>query len=85
METKGRQFAATKRPSNTAKQSPANSDPYRRLAAGILAQAAKEARAGDPDAVIWLLSEQAEFLADGIGLSFVHVKRWARARLQSTP
>ena len=65
--------------------SPATQDPYSRLAAGILAHAAKEARAGDPDAVIWLQGDQAELLADGIGLSWPHVKRWARARLQLTP
>ena len=58
--------------------SPATQDPYSRLAAGILAHAAKEARAGDPDAITWLLSEQAEFLAGAVGLSFVHVERWAK-------
>ena len=67
------------------RQSPGSLDPWKRLAAAILTTAAKEARAGDPDAAIWLLSEQAELLAVGIGLSFVHVKRWARARLQVTP
>ena len=71
---------ATKRPSDTGQQSPGSCEPYRRLAAAVLGQAAKEARAGDPDAAIWLLSEQAELLAGGIGLSFAHVKAWARAR-----
>jgi hypothetical protein len=62
--------------------SPASQSGYVRLAAAILGQAAKEARAGDLDAGAWLLSEQAELLADGIGLSWPHVQRWARARLQ---
>ncbi|MBT4946228.1 MAG: hypothetical protein HON27_08670 [Candidatus Marinimicrobia bacterium] len=64
----------------TDRRSPATKDPYKRLAAAILAQAAKEARAGDQDAASWLLSEQAEILAGGVGLSFVHVRRWARDR-----
>ncbi len=84
METKARQFTATKRPSNTSQQSPCNLSPYKRLAAAILGQAAKAAKAGDQDAAIWLLSEQAELLADGIGLSFSHVKAWVGERLQST-
>ena len=62
--------------------SPATQDPYRRLAAGILAHAAKEARAGDPDAVIWLLSEQAQFLTEAVEISYTHVQSWARERLQ---
>ena len=66
-------------------QSPGRQDPYRRLAAAILAKATKEAQENDLDALFWLLSEQAELLAFEIGLSYRHVKRWARARLQLTP
>jgi hypothetical protein len=58
--------------------SQATRDPYKRLAAGILANGATAARAGDIDAANWLLSEQAEFLADAVGLSFPHVQRWVR-------
>ena len=65
--------------------SPATRDPYRRLAAGILAQAAKEAKAGDIDAAQWLQTGLAELFCDGVGLSFPHVKRWAGERLQSSP
>ena len=61
--------------------SPATQDPYRRLAAGILAHAAKEARAGDPDAVIWLLSEQAQFLTEAVEISYTHVQKWAAKRV----
>ena len=61
--------------------SPENQNGYARLAAAILAKAAKEAKAGDLDAISWLLTEQAEILADGIGLSWPHVKKWARAKL----
>ena len=62
--------------------SPASQNGYARLAAAILARAAKEAKAGDLDALFWLLSEQAEILSNGIGLSWPHVQKWARARLQ---
>jgi hypothetical protein len=67
---------ATNRPA-AERLSAGRSDPYRRLAAGILVQAAKDAKAGDTGAALWLLSEQAEFLAGAVGLSWVHVKRWA--------
>ena len=60
-----------------AAPSPAASDPWKRLAAAILARAAKDARAGNREAAIWLLSEPAELLTAGIGLSVSHVKRWA--------
>jgi hypothetical protein len=63
------------------RQSPVSQNGYARLAAAILAKAAKEARAGDTDAAGWLLSDQAELLADGIGLSWTHVQAWARARV----
>ena len=65
--------------------SPATQDPYRRLAAAILANGAKAAQAGDPDAVIWLLSKQAQFLTEAVEISYTHVQSWARARLQLTP
>ena len=68
---------ATSRPINGDELSPASLDPYKRLAAGILAQAAKEAKAGELAAAYWLLSEQAEFLAGAVGLSWPHVQRWA--------
>jgi len=76
METKSRAYSATRQPGQE-KISGGSRDPYRRLAAGVLAQAAKDAKAGDTDAALWLLSEQAEFLAGAVGLSWVHVKRWA--------
>ena len=63
-------------------QSPGLQDPYRRIAAAILAKATKEAQKNDLDALFWLLSEQAEYLAFEIGLSYTHVKKWARERLQ---
>ena len=56
-------------------------DGYARLAAAILAKAARQARKGDIDALFWLLSDQAEILADGVGLSWAHVKKWARAKI----
>jgi len=62
--------------------SPGSQNGYIRLAAAILAAAAKAAKEGDLDAVQWLLSGDAEILADGIGLSWPHVQKWARARLQ---
>jgi hypothetical protein len=76
METKSRAYSATRQPGQ-AGSSPGVKSPYSRLAAGILAQAAKDAKAGDTGAALWLLSEQAEFLAGAVGLSWVHVKRWA--------
>jgi hypothetical protein len=80
METNARTYSASRRPDDRGKISAANRDPYSRLAAAILGQAAKEARAGDQDAAIWLLSEQAEFLAGAVGLSWTHVQKWARPR-----
>ena len=65
----------------TNRTSPGIRDPYKRLAAGILANGAKAAKAGDLDAAQWLLSEKAEFLAGEVGLSWSHVQRWARARV----
>jgi len=62
------------------RQSPASQSGYVRLAAAILAKAAREAKAGDLDALQWLQGEQAEILADGIGLSVTHVKRWVCTR-----
>ena len=79
METKARAYSGTRRP-DEARQSPATQDGYVRLAAAILGAAAKQARAGDMDALFWLLSDQAEFLADGVGLSWTHVKKWTRAK-----
>ena len=61
--------------------SPASQNGYIRLAAAILANAANAAKAGDLDAAQWLLSGDAEILADGIGLSWPHVQRWARLQL----
>ena len=68
------------RPTDTdgGRISPGHLNGYTRLAAGILAQAAKDAQAGHGDAATWLLSEQAEFLAGAVGLSYTHVQRWAR-------
>ena len=63
------------------RQSPGNQNSYARLAAAILAKAAREAKKGDMDAIFWLLSDQAEFLADAVGLSWTHVKKWARAKM----
>ena len=56
-------------------------DPWRHLAAAILAQAAKDAKAGDIDALIWLSSPAAEFLADEVGLSYTHVQKWIYSAL----
>ena len=64
------------------RQSPGSQSGYARLAAAILAKATKEAQKNDLDALFWLLSEQAEYLAFEIGLSYTHVKKWARERLQ---
>lgn len=74
MESK--QIRATKPTDNTGGLSPGIRDPYTRLAAGILANGASAAKAGDQGAAQWLLSEQAEFLADSIGLSHPHVRKW---------
>ena len=65
--------------------SPGIRDPYRRLAAGILAQAAKEAKAGDIDAAQWLQTGQAEFFCEGVGLSFPHVKKWVENQNRPHP
>ena len=62
------------------RQSPASKNGYTRLAAAILAKATREAKKGDMDALFWLLSEQAEFLADAVGLSWPHVQKWTRAK-----
>ena len=78
--TNARKNSATRRP-DEASQSPASKNAYTRLAAAVLAKAAREARAGNLDATFWLLSEQAEFLADGVGLSWPHVQKWARAKI----
>ena len=59
----------------------ASQDGYARLAAAILLKATKQARKGDLDALFWLLGEQAEILADGVGLSCTHMKKWARAKI----
>ena len=80
MATNARAFSGTRRP-DEALQSPARRNGYAKLAAVILAKAAKDAKRGDVDATFWLLSEQAEILADGIGLSITHVKKWARAKI----
>lgn len=82
METNARANSGTSRPDERGTISPGSGDPFKRLAAAILAKAAKEAKAGDLDALFWLLSEQAEILSNGIGLSWPHVQKWARARLQ---
>ena len=79
METKARAYSATRRP-DEALQSPATQDPYARLAAAILAKATRDAKKGDLDALFWLLSEQAEFLAGSVGLSWPHVCKWTRGR-----
>ncbi len=60
------------------RQSPASQNGYARLAAAILARAAKQAKKGDMDALFWLLTEQAEFIAEEIGLSYTHVLRKTR-------
>jgi hypothetical protein len=62
--------------------SPGLKDPYKRLAAGILANGATAAEKGDQDAAQWLLTEQAQFLAEAVGLSWTHVQRWARDHTQ---
>ena len=63
---------------NEGHASPASQSGYARLAAAIMAKAAKEARAGDQDALFWLLTPQAEFIAEEIGLSYTHVLRKTR-------
>ena len=80
VETKARAYSATSRP-DQARQSPATQDAYARLAAAVLAKATREAKKGDLDALFWLLSEQAEFLADSVGLSWPHVQKWVREKL----
>ncbi len=79
--TKARANSGTRRP-DEASQSPASKNAYTRLAAAVLAKATREARAGNLDATFWLLSEQAEFLADSVGLSWPHVQKWVREKLQ---
>ena len=59
----------------------ASQDGYARLAAAILAKATREAKKGDLDALFWLLGNQAEILSNGIGLSWTHVQKWARAKI----
>ncbi len=79
MATNARAFSGTRRP-DEALQSPARRNGYAKLAAAILARAAKDAKRGDIDATFWLLTEQAEILSNGIGLSITHVQKWARAK-----
>ena len=62
------------------RQSQGSQNSYARLAAAILAKATRDAKKGDIDALFWLLSEQAEFLADAVGLSWPHVCKWTRAK-----
>ena len=79
-EANGLLWVATSRPAADTR-SAGKRDPYIALAAAILAQAAKDAKAGDIDAAAWLLTEQAEFLAGAVGLSWTHVQRWAQSKL----
>jgi len=58
--------------------SPGTRDPWRNLAAAVLAQAARDAKAGDMGAALWLLSPAAEFLADEVGLSWPHVVQFVQ-------
>ena len=80
METKARANSGTRLP-DQACQSPASKNAYARLAAAVLAKATRDAKKGDLDALFWLLTEQAEFLADSVGLSWTHVQRWTREKL----
>ena len=80
METKARANSGTRRP-DEARQSPARQNGYAKLAAAVLARATRDAESGDLDATFWLLTEQAEILSNGIGLSITHVQKWAREKL----
>jgi len=55
---------------------------YARLAAAVLLQAAKQARDGNQRAAHWLMSEQAAFLAECIGISSAHVRRWTLPKIK---
>ena len=55
---------------------PANCDPWRRLAAAVLLNAARDAKRGDAEARHWLMfDETARFLADVVGLDRRRVVR----------
>lgn len=48
--------------------SPGSRDPYVALGAGVVLQATLEAIEGDSDALIWLLSREAELFFDSLDL-----------------
>ena len=55
-------------------------DPWLSLGAGILAQAAIEAKKGDPQAIAWLKGDEAAHLAECLGVNPKIITRWADAR-----
>lgn len=52
-------------------------DPYLALAAGVVANASKEAREGDLGAAEWLLSDFCDLFCDVVGLDFERIQRTA--------
>lgn len=59
-----------------------STDPILALAAGIVAQAAKDAQKGDPTARDWLLSDQAAHICECLGIDTNIITCWADARAQ---
>jgi hypothetical protein len=61
--------------------SPVMLDPWRRLAAAILVEAAHDARSGQVEALDWLAAGEGDEYADAINLDPGFVSRWAFERL----
>ena len=56
-------------------------DPWASLAAGILAQAGRDAKKGDPGAMEWLLGEEADHICEALNVDREAIKRFAQRQL----
>lgn len=56
-------------------------DPHLSLAAGILAQAGRDAKKGDRSAVEWLLGEEADHICEALNVDREAIRRFAQRQL----
>ena len=52
-------------------------DPYTRLAAGVVSQAAQEAQEGDLSAAEWLAGDECDLFCEVVGLDYAAIQRKA--------
>jgi len=57
-----------------------NTDPWLALSAGIIANAAKDAKRGDPEAISWLVSDECAHACECLGVDFASIQRWVSQR-----